>query len=109
MVYAGTGLNLEGDRTRSRSSTTHGSHTGSISLSPRTTSSAPKTSVRGDVYEAYVTDRITKNFIGKLSFIHYDYAYSNSGFPLGAPKNLDEDAGPRLPRLQERPRWSHSG
>jgi len=50
---------------------------------------APKTSTRGDVWELYLTHRITKNFIAKLDFIDYSYDWSQSGWHVGAPKRLD--------------------
>lgn len=49
----------------------------------------PKTSVRGDVWEAYLTHRIRDKFIFKIAYIDYSYDYSGSGWLLGAPKNLD--------------------
>jgi hypothetical protein len=50
---------------------------------------APKTSVRGDVWEIYFTHRITKNFILKLDYMKYNFDYSGSGWHLGAPQDLD--------------------
>ncbi len=50
---------------------------------------APKTSVRGNVWELYLTHRITKNFILKLDYMLYDFEYSGSGWHMGAPKDLD--------------------
>jgi hypothetical protein len=50
---------------------------------------APKTSVRGDVWELYLTHRITKNFILKLDYLKYNFDYSGSGWHMGAPKDLD--------------------
>ena len=50
---------------------------------------APKTSVRGDVWELYLTHRITKNFILKLDYMKYNFDYSGSGWHLGAPHELD--------------------
>ena len=51
---------------------------------------APKTAVRGDVWEVYLTHRITKGFILKLDYMKYNYDYSGSGWNLGAPKPLNE-------------------
>ncbi len=51
---------------------------------------APKTNTRGDVFELYLTHRISKRFIVKLDWIDYDWDYSGSGWHLGAPKDLDE-------------------
>jgi len=50
---------------------------------------APKTSTRGDVWELYLTHRITDRFVLKLDYIDYDYEWSQSGWHLGAPKRLD--------------------
>ncbi len=50
----------------------------------------PKTSVRGDVFEVYLTHTIRDRFIFKLDYVLYDYAYSGSGWILGTPKNLDD-------------------
>jgi hypothetical protein len=50
---------------------------------------APKTNTRGNVYEAYLTHRISDNFIVKADYIHYDYDYSGSGWHVGAPKLLN--------------------
>jgi hypothetical protein len=50
---------------------------------------APKTSVRGNVWEIYLTHRITKGFILKLDYMRYDFEYSQSGWHMGAPKDLD--------------------
>ena len=44
----------------------------------------------GNVFEGYATHRISKKFIVKLAYIHYDYEYSGSGWHLGAPKELDD-------------------
>ncbi len=49
----------------------------------------PKTSTRGSVWELYLTHRITKNFILKLDYMKYDFTYSQSGWHMGAPKELD--------------------
>ncbi len=50
---------------------------------------APKTSVRGDVWELYLTHRIAKRFILKLDYMKYDFSNSGSGWHMGAPKDLD--------------------
>jgi len=53
---------------------------------------APKTSTRGTVIEAYVTHRVARKFIVKLGYINYDYDYSGSGWHVGAPQDLDQQA-----------------
>ena len=50
---------------------------------------SPKTSVRGDVWELYFTHRIKSKFILKLDYINYNWDYSQSGWHMGAPKDLD--------------------
>ncbi|HQU82959.1 MAG TPA: DUF3373 family protein [Pyrinomonadaceae bacterium] len=49
---------------------------------------APKTNTRGEVYETYLTHRITNRFILKGNYIYYNYRYSGSGWHIGAPKEL---------------------
>ena len=50
---------------------------------------APKTSVRGDVYEIYWTQRLTNRFIFKADYQRYGNVWSGSGWHVGAPKKLD--------------------
>jgi hypothetical protein len=50
---------------------------------------APKTNTRGEVYETYLTHRISERFILKAAFQRYNYTWSGSGWHLGAPKRLD--------------------
>jgi hypothetical protein len=50
---------------------------------------APKTDTRGNVYETYLTQRISDHFLLKGSYINYDYIWSGSGWQVGAPKRLD--------------------
>ncbi|MBI4904956.1 MAG: DUF3373 family protein [Acidobacteria bacterium] len=49
---------------------------------------SPKSNTRGNVYEIYLTHRISNRFILKTDFIKYDYNYSGSGWHLGAPKAM---------------------
>ncbi len=51
---------------------------------------APKSSTRGEVYETYLTHRISEHFIFKADYIHYNYTYSGSGWHVQAPKRLSE-------------------
>ena len=55
----------------------------------RTSGGAPKTNTRGQVYEVYLTHRITQRFIFKLDAMKYVYDYSGSGWHLGDPKSLN--------------------
>ena len=50
---------------------------------------APKTNTRGNVFETYLTHRISDRFILKGDFIRYAYDYSGSGWHVGSPKALD--------------------
>ena len=52
---------------------------------------APKTNTRGDVYETYLTHRISDRFILKVDALKYQYNYSGSGWHVGAPKALDSN------------------
>jgi hypothetical protein len=50
-----------------------------------------KMAVRGDVYEAYYIQPIfKKNFFVKVGTQFYDYAYTGSGNPLGAPVKISD-------------------
>lgn len=49
---------------------------------------APKTNTRGNVFETYLTHRISERFIFKADLIKYDYRYSGSGWHVGLPKLL---------------------
>ncbi|MBC2714362.1 MAG: DUF3373 domain-containing protein [Desulfobacteraceae bacterium] len=50
-----------------------------------------KLAVRGDVYEAYYIQPIVKrNFFVKVGTQYYDYEYTGSGNPLGAPVKISE-------------------
>ncbi len=50
---------------------------------------APKTDTRGNIYETYLTHRISDHFLLKGSYINYDYTWSGSGWQVGAPKRLN--------------------
>ncbi|HWW14352.1 MAG TPA: DUF3373 family protein [Candidatus Dormibacteraeota bacterium] len=50
---------------------------------------APKTNTRGQVYETYLTHRISDHFVFKADYIRYNYTWSGSGWHIGAPKRLD--------------------
>ena len=49
---------------------------------------APKTNTRGEVFETYLTHRLSERFLFKADFIKYLYDYSGSGWHVGAPKAL---------------------
>jgi hypothetical protein len=52
---------------------------------------APKTNTRGQVYETYVTHRISDHFMFKADYIRYNYTWSGSGWHISAPKRLDSN------------------
>lgn len=56
----------------------------------------PKTSTRGDVWEVYLTHRLSDRFIVKLDYLRYNFDYSGSGWLLGAPKDLQGATPPLL-------------
>jgi len=58
---------------------------------------APKTDTRGEVYETYLTHRISDHFLFKGSFINYNYTSSGSGWRVGAPKRLNATPLPGFP------------
>lgn len=91
MIYAGLRYNLPGEKTKLGLEFNHGSKYWFNFAQAEDDIIAPKTSARGDVWEAYVTHRLDKRFIVKLDWIRYDYKYSGSGWHLGAPKELDKD------------------
>jgi hypothetical protein len=65
---------------------------------------APKTSTRGTVWEGYTTHRISRRFVVKLAYIHYDYDYTGSGWHVGAPAELGD-----TPQIQGFPTYSQVG
>ena len=62
---------------------------------------APKTNTRGNVFESYLTHRISSRFILKLDYIRYNYQYSGSGWHIGAPKALDSTPVLGFPTYKE--------
>lgn len=57
---------------------------------------APKTNTRGEVYEVFLTHRISERFLFKTDFMRYNYRYSGSGWHIGEPKSLDSAVAPVL-------------
>lgn len=90
MVYLGARYNFANDRTRLGLEYNKGSEYWFNMAVAEDDIIAPKTSVRGDVWELYLTHRITKGFIVKLDYMKYDFDHSGSGWHVGAPKPLDE-------------------
>jgi hypothetical protein len=89
MVYLGARYNFANDRTRLGVEYNQGSEYWFNMAVAEDDLIAPKTAVRGDVWELYATHRITKGFIVKLDYMKYDFEYSGSGWHVGAPKPLD--------------------
>ena len=59
--------------------------------SERTCFVLSKLAVRGEVYEAYYIQPLySHNFFAKIGTQYYDYEYSGSGNPLGAPVKISE-------------------
>ena len=58
---------------------------------------APKTSVRGDVWEIYLTHRISKGFILKLDYMKYNFTLLGFGLAHGRTQGPGLDPDPRLP------------
>jgi hypothetical protein len=91
MVYAGVRFNVPQNdgRTKFGFEFNHGSKYWFNFAQAEDDILAPKTSARGDVYETYLTHRITSHFIFKVDFQRFNYNWSGSGWHLGAPKRLD--------------------
>jgi hypothetical protein len=90
MWYGGLRYNFNEDRTKIGVEYNHGSKYWFNFAAAEDDIIASKTAARGDVWEAYVTHRIAKNFVAKIDFINYSYDYSGSGWHVGAPKELDK-------------------
>jgi Protein of unknown function (DUF3373) len=90
MFYAGFRYNVPKDhgRTKIGFEVNHGSKYWFNFAQAEDDIFAPKTSARGEVYESYVTHRITNHFILKGDYQRFHYKYSGSGFPVGAPELL---------------------
>ena len=108
MIYLGARWNFNQDRTKLGLEFNHGSkYWYNFSLG-EDDFLAPKTSTRGDVWEAYVTHRIRESFIFKLAYIDYSYDYSGSGWLLGAPKDLDKTPVLGYPTYDDASMWTVS-
>jgi hypothetical protein len=90
MMYAGVRYNFANDeRTKLGFEFNHGSKYWFNFAQAEDDIVAPKTNTRGNVWETYLTHRISDRFILKGDFIRYAYDYSGSGWHVGAPKPLD--------------------
>ena len=106
MVYIGARYNFNDERTKFGLEYNHGSKYWFNFALSEDDILAPKTSARGDVYEAYLTHRIRQRFVFKLSYIDYQYDYSGSGWLLGAPKKLDSTPILGFPTYDDAAVWS---
>lgn len=106
MIYAGVRWNMNQDRTKLGLEYNHGSKYWYNFALGEDDFLAPKTSTRGDVWEAYVTHRIRDSFVFKLAYIDYQYDYSGSGWLLGAPKDLDNTPVLGYPTYDDASMWT---
>jgi hypothetical protein len=90
MYYLGARYNFPNDKTKLGLEFNHGSEYWFNFALAEDDFLGPKTSVRGDVWEVYLTHRIRDKFIFKFDYIDYSYDYSGSGWILGAPKDLGD-------------------
>jgi hypothetical protein len=88
MAYAGARYNFPNNRTKMGFEFNHGSKYWFNFAQAQDDIIAPKTGIRGNVYEAYLTHRINPHFIVKGDYIHYDAQWSGSGWNVGAPQKL---------------------
>ena len=88
MYYAGARYNLPNKATKIGLEYNHGSKYWFNFALAEDDLVSPKTATRGDVWELYLTHRLTDHFIVKLDYLKYSFDYSGSGWLLGAPKDL---------------------
>lgn len=108
MIYIGARWNFNNEKTKLGLEYNHGSEYWFNFALGEDDFLAPKTSTRGDVWEAYLTHRIRDRFIFKLAYIDYQYDYSGSGWMLGAPKDLDDTPVLGYPTYDEAQMWTLS-
>jgi hypothetical protein len=96
MIYVGARFNFGNDKTKIGLEYNQGSEYWFNMAVAEDSIFAPKTSVRGNVWEAYLTHRIARRFVLKLDYMKYTFDYSQSGWHLGAPKELGTTPPPIL-------------
>jgi len=101
MYYAGARYNFKNQKTKLGLEFNHGTKYWFNFALAEDDFLGPKTSVRGDVWEAYLTHRIRDRFVFKLDYIYYDYEYSGSGWILGQPKDVGDVNILATPTYQE--------
>lgn len=106
LIYVGARWNFSNNRTKFGLEYNHGSKYWYNFALGEDDFLAPKTSTRGDVWEAYLTHRIRDTFIFKLAYIDYQYDYSGSGWLLGAPKDLDDTPVLGYPTYDDASMWT---
>ncbi|MEP4149395.1 MAG: DUF3373 family protein [Halioglobus sp.] len=106
MYYLGARWNFNNDATKVGLEFNHGSEYWYNFALAEDDILAPKTSARGDVWEAYLTHRIRDRFIFKLAYIDYSYDYSGSGWLLGAPKDLGKTPVLGYPTYDKASAWT---
>lgn len=106
LIYVGARWNFNQDLTKLGLEYNHGSKYWYNFALGEDDFLAPKTSTRGDVWEAYLTHRIRDRFIFKLAYIDYQYDYSGSGWLLGAPKDLDNTPVLGYPTYDDASMWT---
>jgi hypothetical protein len=88
MVYVGGRYKFNHNRTKLGFEYNHGSKYWFNFAQAEDDILQPKTSARGNVYEAYLTHRINRRFIFKVDYQRFNYQWSGSGWHLGEPKSL---------------------
>ncbi len=90
MIYAGLRFNVPQNdgRTKIGFEFNHGSKYWFNFAQAEDDIFAPKTAARGDVYESYLTHRISDHFILKGDYQRFHYNWSGSGWDVGAPEQL---------------------
>lgn len=89
MVLVGARYNLPNNRTKIGFEYNHGSKFWFNFAQAEDDMLQPKTSARGNVYEAFLTHRINPHFTFKADYQRFLYQWSGSGMQVGAPKPLD--------------------
>ena len=106
MYYIGARWNFNNDATKVGLEFNHGSEYWFNFALAEDDILAPKTSTRGDVWEAYLTHRIRDRFIFKLAYQEYQFDYSGSGWLLGAPKDLSKTPVLGYPTYDDASVWT---
>jgi hypothetical protein len=90
MVYVGGRYKFNNNRTKLGFEYNHGSKYWFNFAQAEDDILQPKTAVRGDAYEVYLTHRINRRFIFKVDYQRFMYEWSGSGWHVGEPKRLGQ-------------------